>query len=123
MGWSLAFLETCTIGQWTWTLLENFLCLCELEFMSQLWIQLKDQNQLWNPHDEQNSKLSFIFKFDKKLTEKIIFKDNFDKWSYSLPESILKYYLYLLEVVKMQTVCYVVLDIYIQCGTGSGLSN
>ena len=49
-------------------------------FLSQFFIKIENQGQFWNPHDEQISKLSLIFNFDKEITEKKT-DENFRKWS------------------------------------------
>ena len=42
-----------------------------LEYLCQFFINFNNQCQFWNPHDEQITNLSLIFKFNEEITEKI----------------------------------------------------
>ena len=42
-----------------------------LEYLCQFFINFNNQCQFWNPHDEQITNLSLIFKFNEEIMEKI----------------------------------------------------
>ena len=42
-----------------------------LEYLCQFFINFNNQCQFWNPHDEQITNLSLIFKINEEITEKI----------------------------------------------------
>ena len=59
----------------------------DLYFLSQFFVKIENQGQFWNPHDEQISKLSLIFNFDKEMTEKMLVKER--KWSCLSHDSVI----------------------------------
>ena len=64
-----------------------------LEYLCQFFINFNNQCQFWNPHDEQITNLSLIFKFNEEITEKIgNEKDEtkliFEKYQLSLTSNI-----------------------------------
>ena len=64
-----------------------------LEYLCQFFINFNNQCQFWNPHDEQITNLSLIFKFNEEITEKIgNEKDEtkliFEKYQVSLTSNI-----------------------------------
>ena len=64
-----------------------------LEYLCQFFINFNNQCQFWNPHDEQITNLSLIFKINEEITEKIgNEKDEtkliFEKYQLSLTSNI-----------------------------------
>ena len=64
-----------------------------LEYLCQFFINFNNQCQFWNPHDEQNTNLSLIFKFDEEImeiigNEKDETKLFFEKYQLSLTSNI-----------------------------------
>ena len=64
-----------------------------LEYLCQFFINFNNQCQFWNPHDEQITNLSLIFKFNEEITEEIGNQQDetkliFEKYQLSLTSNI-----------------------------------